>query len=311
MARGQGRAGWLIGGLGFGVAAGVLLGTLVIAPNMPEGSNPGSGAARQELEAAGTRADIAEAQAASADSVVGELAGPAVEGTLADRPVLLIRTADAQEEDVAGVRRLLADAAAVSAGALTLGEQFFTAEGADQLKSIVANTLPAGTQLSEDRLDPGLHAGEALGSALLLNPETGEEQATSEERGLLLRALRDGGFLDYEDGTILPAQVIVVVTGDSDGGGEAGLAARNLADFVSALDARGNGAVLAGRIRTAADTGAVGLLRANPQNGVSTVDSVGRAVGRMATVLAVREQLAGESGSYGSAGSAEAASPAP
>ncbi|MCS5479399.1 copper transporter [Corynebacterium sp. YIM 101645] len=309
--RGQGRAGWLVGGLGFGVAAGVLLGTLVLAPNMPEGSNLGSGAAQQELAAAETRADIAEAQAASADSVVGELAGPAVAGTLADRPVLLIRTADAQEEDVTGVRLLLAEAAAVSAGTITLGEQFLAAEGADQLKSIVANTLPAGAQLSEERLDPGLHAGEALGSALLLDPGTGEEQATSEERGLLLRSLREAGFLDYEDGTILPAQVIVVVTGDSAGGGEAALAARNLADFVAALDSRGNGTVLAGRIHTAAETGAVGLLRTNPDNGVSTVDSVGRAVGRMATVLAVREQLAGETGSYGSAGSAEAVSPAP
>lgn len=303
MARGSGRTGWLIGGLGFGVAAGVLLGTLVIAPNMPEGS----GASPQELEAANVRADIAEAQAASSDSVVGELAASAVEGALADRPVLVIRTADAVGEDVAGVEKLLADAAAIDAGTLTLGEEFFSSAGADQLKAIVATTLPAGAQLSEDRLDPGLHAGEALGSALMLNPETGEEQATSEERALLLRALRDAGYLDYEDGTILPAQVIVVVTGDSD----AGLAARNLADFVGALDSRGNGVVLAGRIRSASDTGAVGLVRANPGNGVSTVDSVDRAVGQMAAVLSVREQLAGETGSYGSAESAEAATPAP
>lgn len=307
MARGSGRTGWLIGGLGFGVAAGVLLGTLVIAPNMPEGSGPSP----QELEAANVRADIAEAQAASSDSVVGELAASAVEGALADRPVLVIRTADAVGEDVAGVEKLLADAAAIDAGTLTLGEEFFSSAGADQLKAIVATTLPAGAQLSEDRLDPGLHAGEALGSALMLNPETGEEQATSEERALLLRALRDAGYLDYEDGTILPAQVIVVVTGDSDGGGEAGLAARNLADFVGALDSRGNGVVLAGRIRSASDTGAVGLVRANPGNGVSTVDSVDRAVGQMAAVLSVREQLAGETGSYGSAESAEAATPAP
>lgn len=303
MARGSGRTGWLIGGLGFGVAAGVLLGTLVIAPNMPEGS----GASPQELEAANVRADIAEAQAASSDSVVGELAASAVEGALADRPVLVIRTADAVGEDVAGVEKLLADAAAIDAGTLTLGEEFFSSAGADQLKAIVATTLPAGAQLSEDRLDPGLHAGEALGSALMLNPETGEEQATSEERALLLRALRDAGYLDYEDGTILPAQVIVVVTGDSD----AGLPARNLADFVGALDSRGNGVVLAGRIRSASDTGAVGLVRANPGNGVSTVDSVDRAVGQMAAVLSVREQLAGETGSYGSAESAEAATPAP
>ena len=305
MASTSGRVGWLIGGIGFGIAAGVALGTLVIAPNMPEGSSSGVA----ELGEATERADIAEAQAASADSVVGELAAGAVTGTLGERPVLVFRTADAVEEDVAGVEKLLSDAGAVDAGTITLAEKFLTSEGADELKSIVANTLPAGARLSEDRLDPGLHAGEALGSALLLEPESGEEQASSEERGLLLRALRDAGFLDYEDGTILPAQVAVIITGDDDG--SSGLAARTLADFVAALDGRGNGAVLAGRIHTAADTGVVGLVRAAADNGVSTVDSVDRAVGRMATVLAVREQLEGETGSYGSAESAEAASPAP
>lgn len=305
MASTSGRVGWLIGGIGFGIAAGVALGTLVIAPNMPEGSSSGVA----ELGEATERADIAEAQAASADSVVGELAAGAVTGTLGERPVLVFRTADAVEEDVAGVEKLLSDAGAVDAGTITLAERFLTSEGADELKSIVANTLPAGARLSEDRLDPGLHAGEALGSALLLEPESGEEQASSEERGLLLRALRDAGFIDYEDGTILPAQVAVIITGDDDG--SSGLAARTLADFVAALDGRGNGAVLAGRIHTAADTGVVGLVRAAADNGVSTVDSVDRAVGRMATVLAVREQLEGETGSYGSAESAEAASPAP
>ena len=99
MARGSGKAGWLVGGLGFGVAAGVLLGTLVIAPNMPEGSGPSAGVPTEKLAAAETRADIAEAQAASSDSVVGELAAAAVEGALADRPVLVVRTADAAGVD--------------------------------------------------------------------------------------------------------------------------------------------------------------------------------------------------------------------
>lgn len=299
-----GRAGWLISGLGFGIAAGVALGTLVIAPNMPDDSAATTSA---EAEDASERADIAEAQAASSDSVIAELADAAVTDTLTDRPVLLIQTDDADDEDVAAVTDLLSKAGAVDAGTITLAEKFLTADGADQLKSIIANTLPAGAQLSEDRLDPGVHAGEALGSALLLDAASGDEQATSEERGLLLRALRDAAFLEYEDGTVLPAQVIVTITGDA----SEGLPSRTLADFVTALDGRGNGAVLAGRIHTAADTGAVGLIRADAGIGVSTIDSVDRAVGRMATVLAVREQLAGESGAYGSAESAEAASPAP
>ncbi|AGF72387.1 copper transporter [Corynebacterium halotolerans] len=308
----SGRAGWLVAGLGFGVAAGVALGTLVISPNMPDGGAGEPAVTQADVDAAREDAEIAEAQAASADSVIAELADSAVEGTLVDRPVMVMHTAGAAPEDVDAVASLLDAAGAVNAGRISLSESFFTQEGADQLKAVVANTLPAGAQLSTENLDPGTHAGEALGSALLLDPESGQEQATSDERGLLLRTLRDGGFLSYEDGTILPAQVIVFVTGTLDGGGDA-FAARNMASFARALDSRGNGTVLAGRIRTAADTGPIGLIRADEQASgeVSTVDSVGRAWGRMATVLAVREQLNGEAGAYGSAASAEAATPAP
>ena len=54
----SGRAGWLIGGLGFGIAAGVALGTMVIAPNMPDES--GESPVREDA-AATERAEIAEA----------------------------------------------------------------------------------------------------------------------------------------------------------------------------------------------------------------------------------------------------------
>lgn len=307
----SGRGGWLVAGLGFGVAAGVALGTLVLAPNLPTGDRDAPVVTQADVDEARGETEIAEAQAASADSVIAELAGDAVEGALTDRPVLVMHTAGAAPEDVDAVASLLGSAGAINAGRIGLEEQFFTQDGADQLKSVVANTLPAGAQLSTENLDPGTHAGEALGSALLLDPGTGEEQATSDERGLLLSTLRDGGFLSYEDGTILPAQSIVLVLGDSDGAGEKSFAARNIAAFAEALDSRGNGVVVGGRIRTAADTGPIGLIRADEQaaEAVSTVDSVDRAWGRMATVLAVREQLDGESGTYGSAASAEAATP--
>ncbi len=308
----SGVGGWLVAGLGFGVAAGVALGALVIAPNIPDGDSTGPSVSQGDVDGAREDAEIAEAQAASADSVIAELADDAVEGALTDRPVMVMHSASALPEDVDAVAGLLDASGAVDAGRITLGESFFTQAGADQLKSIVANTLPAGAQLSTENLDPGTHAGEAMGSALMLNPESGEEQATSDERALLLTTLRDSGFVDYEDGTILPAQIVVLVVGDSDGAGEDSFAARNVASFARALDSRGNGAVLSGRIRTAADTGPVGLIRADEQaaEAVSTVDSVDRAWGRMATVLAAREQLDGEAGAYGSAASAEAATPA-
>ena len=299
-----------IAGIAFGVAAGTAFGTYVLAPNLPENSDPNAPSSA-ELAAAEETAAINGVQADQADSIIGHIVEDVVAGQLQDRPVLLMHTTDAEQTDIDDVAWLLQRGGAINAGRIQLEEQFFNQDSADQLKSIVTNTLPAGAQLSETQLDPGTHAGEALGAGLLLNPESGEPQASTAERALLLGALRDTGYISYEDGTILPGQVVVLVTGDSDGTGEFSYVAESQSLFARALDSRGSGVVVAGRIHTAADTGVIGRLRANPDAtaNVSTVDSVGRTWGKMATVLSVRDELAGRSGAYGSAASAEAASP--
>lgn len=299
-----------IAGIAFGVAAGTAFGTYVLAPNLPENSDPNAPSSA-ELAAAEETAAVNGVQADQADSIIGHIVEDLVAGQLQDRPVLLMHTTDAEQSDIDDVAWLLQRAGAINAGRIQLEEQFFNQDSADQLKSIVTNTLPAGAQLSETQLDPGTHAGEALGAGLMLNPESGEPQASTAERALLLGALRDTGYINYEDGTILPGQVVVLVTGDSDGTGESSYAAESQSLFARALDSRGSGVVVAGRIHTAADTGVIGRLRANPDAvaNVSTVDSVGRTWGKMATVLSVRDELAGQSGAYGSAASAEAASP--
>lgn len=310
MAKRRGRGAATFAALGFGAAAGIAFGTYVLAPNLPENIDPNAPTSAELVEAE-TLAEVNAVQADQADSIIDHIVEDVVAGTLTDRPVLVMRTADAEESDVADVSWLLQQAGAINAGSITLEENFFSQDGADQLKSIVANTLPAGAQLSETQLDPGTHAGEALGAALLLNPETGEPLASTAERGLLLNVLRDNGYISYEDGTILPGQVIVMITGDSDGSGDGAFAAETQSLFARAIDAQGSGVVVAGRIHTAADTGVIGRLRANPDaaENVSTIDSVNRTWGKMATVLSVREELAGRSGAFGSAASADAASP--
>lgn len=310
MAQSRGRGALFIAGIAFGVAAGTAFGTYVLAPNLPENSDPNAPSSA-DLAAAEETAAVNGVQAEQADSIIGHIVEDLVAGQLQDRPVLLMHTTDAEQTDIDDVAWLLQRAGAVNAGRIQLEEEFFNQDNADQLKSIVTNTLPAGAQLSETQLDPGTHAGEALGSGLMLNPESGEPQASTAERALLLGALRDTGYISYEDGTILPGQVVVLVTGDSDGTGESSYAAESQSLFARALDSRGSGVVVAGRIHTAADTGVIGRLRANPDAAanVSTVDSVGRTWGKMATVLSVRDELAGQSGAYGSAASAEAASP--
>lgn len=310
MAKRRGKGAAAVAALGFGAAIGIAFGTYVLAPNLPENVDPNAPTAA-DLADAETQARVNAVQADQADSIIDHIAEDVVAGTLTDRPVLVMQTADAEQSDVDDVSWLLRQAGAIDAGKITLENSFFSQDGADKLKSIVANTLPAGAQLSENQLDPGTHAGEALGAALLLNPENGEPLASTSERSLLLNVLRDGEFISYEDGTILPGQVIVLVTGDSDGAGDEAFAAETQALFARALDAQGSGVVVAGRIHTAADSGVIGRLRANPDAAekVSTIDSVDRTWGKMATVLSVREELAGRSGAYGAAASADAATP--
>lgn len=298
-----GKSSILLAGLGFGAAAGVALGALVISPNLSGGGSQPPAAAPQS-EQAQLESEVNAAQADTADAWIGDRAEGIVADTLAQRPVLLLRTVDADDEDVGNIAWLLRQAGAVEAGRITLEDSFLSQDGADQLKSIVANTLPAGAQLSEDSLDPGTHAGDALGPALLLDPESAEPQASSEERGLLLGSLADAGYLSYERGTILPAQAVVIVTGGNDGTGDGAFAADTLANFAASLDTSANGTVVAGRITAASDTGPIALIREQSGDQVSTVDSADRTWGRMATVLAVAEQLAGGSGAYGSAASA-------
>ncbi|MDK8449982.1 copper transporter [Corynebacterium mastitidis] len=218
--------GVVIAGLGFGIAIGSALGAFVLAPVDHTDEEAVSRAERE----AQNKAQEADAS----DEVVQALAPAALAGTLEQRPVLIFATPEAADQ-VGPVRNWLNRSGAIDAGQITLERCFSDQEGADSLKTIVTNTLPAGAQLSENSLDPGTHAGEALGSALMLNPETGEPQATEEERADLLRSLRDAGFISYASGTILPAQGIVILTGQ-----EEGFAQRSLENFAKALDTRGN-----------------------------------------------------------------------
>lgn len=309
MAKKKRPTGTAIAGLALGIAAGTAFGVYVLSPNLPGGANEEGHNAIRELAVAKSEAAVNGAQASAADSYIAATANDTVKDALKDQPVLIFRTADAAEDDVKAVADLRSKAGAKDAGTITLTEKFFSKDGADQLKTIVANTLPAGAQLSTTQLDPGTHAGEALGAALLLNKDNNEPLAKVEDRALLLKALRESGFINYPDGTILPAHGIILITGDSDGAGDSNFAAVHQTTFAQALDRKAKGVVVAGRVHTANQNGVIGQLRKDQKSGVSTVDSVDRAYGRIATILAVREQLEGKQGDYGTAAEVDAVSP--
>lgn len=307
----------IITGLGFGAALGIALGTLVIAPNMDSGSGPGGESTSEVREKYGKLVldnNIAEAQLDSADSVMGELGRYVVDGSLVQRPVMVVSMPDADDADVKAVKDLLGSADSTDAGSIKLTEKFVAQESADKLLSLVTTTLPAGAKLDKKKIDAGTHAGQALAAGLMMDAKTTEPLASVDDRATLLRALRDAGYIDYKDGTILPAQAVVVVGGGMTPGEEDDSAAAKYAidmtvNFLEGFDSVDTAMVYAGHVGSAGDDGVLDKLRADKTE-ISTVDSIDHPVSQMASVLAVKEQLDGGHGVYGSAANAESAAPA-
>ena len=307
----------IITGLGFGAALGIALGTLVIAPNMDSGSGPGGESTSEVREKYGKLVldnNIAEAQLDSADSVMGDLGRYVVDGSLAQRPVMVVSMPDADDADVKAVKDLLGSADSTDAGSIKLTEKFVAQESADKLLSLVTTTLPAGAKLDKKKIDAGTHAGQALAAGLMMDAETTEPLASVDDRATLLRALRDAGYIDYKDGTILPAQAVVVggggmTPGEEDDSAAAKYAIDTTVNFLEGFDSVDTAMVYAGRVESAGDDGVLDKLRADKTK-ISTVDSIDHPVSQMASVLAVKEQLDGGHGVYGSAANADSAAPA-
>lgn len=307
----------IVTGLGFGAAIGIALGTLVIAPNMDSTPGRGGGSTdevREKYSKLVLDHNIAKAQLDSADSVMGDLGRYVVDGTLVQRPVMVLSMPDANDADVTAVKDLLASADSTNAGSIKLTEKFLAQESADKLLSLVTTTLPAGAKLDKKKIDAGTHAGQALAAGLMMDAKTTQPLATVDDRATLLRALREAGYIDYKDGTILPAQAVVIVGGGLTPGEDEDSAGKKYAidtsvKFLEGFDSADTAMVYAGRVQSAGDGGVLEKLRA-AKTGISTVDSIDHPVSQMATVLAVKEQLDGGRGVYGSAANAEGAAPA-
>ena len=233
-------SGLVAAGLGWGIAAGVALGTLLIAPAIGGtlGDAPQSAQHQTDDEAAAEAAatdEAAEAKVQAANELLADEGAAIVEGALTDVAVTIIRTNDASEEDAAGVRWMANAAGASNSGGIKLTDKFFDREAADELSSIIANTLPAGAQLSVENRSPGTHAGESLVAALAEDPEGGEAYASPGDRDLVLEALEQAGFIEVQ-GTVVAAQRVIVVDGAGDE--EDAFAEQLLSDLAAAMGAK-------------------------------------------------------------------------
>jgi outer membrane murein-binding lipoprotein Lpp len=251
--------------------------------------------------------DALVAQQRAADEFAGRVGPAAVRGLLQGQTVaLVVAGADPQDRDA--VAGLLQQAGATVTGQLELTDAVGDPARADQLRELTSQLLPAGAQLPAAS-DTGSLVGGLLGGVLVARDgaQVGKDDVDS-----VLTGLTSAGFVSPGDAPGA-ANLVLVLTGGALEGPDAPDAAAVYARLAAELDRAGAGAVLAGRSGSADSTGAVGVARADPQivAGLSTVDDVQAASGRVATVLALHEQLDHRAGRYGTgAGAADGAAPA-
>lgn len=293
----------VVAGLGLGVALGTAFGFYALAPNVVGGPAGLGASTQQELSQEKEARETAEKSNQTSDSVLASLSAGAVRNELKGRSVVLFLTPDANQRSVDATRSLIQKAGANVTGAIRLAPNALDAAKGDELKSIAANSLPAGAKLNEGNLSPGMHVGQLVSAAL----KTGDGKATESDRSVALGALEGGAFISFDGEPAGPADLAVIV-----GAAESNdYATSFLADFARGADDNFKGTVLAGSAPSAKPEGAIGKLRANRDfaEHVSTVDNIDSEAGRIAAVRALKEQAEKQAGHYGVASNARGAAP--
>lgn len=291
------------------LALGIMLGSTVISDRLLSGLTGEKDSLGQKVADLQAERNALNARLTDADRFGAQIGPAAVRGQLERRTVVLVTTHDANPADRDALTELIKAAGGSVTGELQLTDTFADPDKADQLRDLVPRLVPAGVQLPTAATDPGTLAGGLLGPLLLLNKDN-RTQASGEESAAAMSGLANGGFIRLGRG-IAPAQLAVVLTGGTPGGDDPGDRSAILARFAGQLDRSGAGAVLAGRAGSADGNGPVGMVRADTSatSILSTVDNLDTAAGRVVTVLALREQLDGRAGRYGTAGNAQAPAP--
>ncbi|SNS34239.1 Copper transport outer membrane protein, MctB [Geodermatophilus saharensis] len=250
-----------------------------------------------------------------ADDAFESAVAPAlVQNTLTGRSVLLVLTSeDVPTETVEEVTALVTEAGGTITGQLTLTPGYSDPATESALQSYVTTPAgrPAGVALPETD-DTGQLVGALLGQTLMV-PPTGAPVPDTAAVSTVLAGLTALDVLSADSDSVTPADHAVVLTTGTLDGEDAADRTDTLVDLVTALDAAGSGAVVAGDAASAGENGLVGAVRDDPETAaaVSTVDNVTSPSGRISTVLALGREREGTSGAYGTGEGTQPVPPLP
>jgi hypothetical protein len=293
------------------IALGIIIGTTAL--NEPiqadiEGQVADLEQDKRDLE---DRTQQLQAQLDTDEAFDDAVAPVLVDGSLDGSSVLLVVTnEDVAPETIEDVSTLVDEAGGTVSGTLRLNPEYTDPSSASALQSYVTGSgTPAGVQLPSTD-DVGQLVGSVLAQVLMV-PPTG----TAPDAAAVSTVLAGLEALDVlaQDTPVAPADHALVLTAGAFSGDDAAERTTTLVELVSALDAAGSGAVVAGDPGSTAETGLVGALRADPDlsSTVSTVDNVRTTAGQISAVLALASEGEGVSGHYGTGEDTQPIPPVP
>ncbi|GED97750.1 copper transporter [Gordonia crocea] len=283
---------------------GLFLGTGFIGDKV----NSLTGTSRDKIGDLNDQLDEANAARNASDGFAHAVAPRLLHDQLKGRKVVVVTAPNAADDDVTAVKESLSAAGAAFGGQLGLTTALLRDRESEKLRSIIDQSIPPGRNLRPELTDSGGRLGDLLGLLLQTGPTRGKVSAT--EVDAALQSLREAGFINYTDRAVSPGQLVVVVTGGAfpaDSGAQGQLVGR----FAATFAARGFGGVLAGRTGSTKGGSPIAIVRSDPSlsNSVATVDNVNQPIGRITTVLALRQATTGKPAAFGIGAGATAITP--
>lgn len=282
------------------IALGIVIGTTQLNGVVLDGLSSQVEDLTSDKRALEARSQTLESQLTQGDAFGEAVAPVLVANKLANASVLVVLAAEVDSEVADLTATLIEAAGATVAGTLQLLPEYSDPQVAQDLQNYATSEgVPPGIQLPITD-DAAILVGALLG-AVLMNPADDTEPADPTATTTVLAALSSLGVLSVEGSEVEGADYAIMLTTAAVDGDDAAERNAALAALAEALDTAGRGAVVAGDVSSAEETGLVGVIRADPRlaAAVSTVDNVNVAAGRISAVLALSAEGQGTSGKYG------------
>lgn len=299
-------------GVCFALALGVLVGAGPLQGDTEERHRADQQHAEEEQQRLRQRLDTAAAEQAHQDAFLDAVDTQLVGGALADRYVVVLTLPGVDHADSEALTEAIEAAGAQVTGEVGLLPRWAEPGQQQFLEDLSARLVTEDTELPEE--GGAYERAAAVLARALVTDDADLAGGADDNAGAGILSGMEAGDLVTVPAELARAELAVVLTpapaGDAPDADEQEAADAAWTAVAGGLHAASAGAVVAG---PSGDAGAVAAVRADSAvaGEVSSVDSVDLASGRVATVLALAEQLNDGAGHYGAAESADAPAPEP